>query len=63
MIEALLDGANGPRRDIVLLNAGAALLVAGCARDLREGIALAARSLDEGGARRALSGLREVCGR
>jgi anthranilate phosphoribosyltransferase len=40
-------GARGPRRDVVLLNAAAALVVAGRARDLREGAALAAAALDE----------------
>jgi anthranilate phosphoribosyltransferase len=44
-------------RDIVLLNSGAALLVAGRAANLEGGIELAARSLDSGAARRALEGL------
>jgi anthranilate phosphoribosyltransferase len=42
----LAGGARGPRRDVVLLNAAAALVVAGRARDLREGVALAADALD-----------------
>jgi len=45
---ATLGGEPGPRRDIVLLNAAAALLVAGRARDLREGLAIASASVDEG---------------
>ncbi|MCD6022485.1 MAG: anthranilate phosphoribosyltransferase [Actinomycetia bacterium] len=45
---AVLDGAHGAARDIVLLNAGAALEVAGAASDLDEGIALASSSIDEG---------------
>jgi anthranilate phosphoribosyltransferase len=45
---AVLDGESGPRRDVVLLNAGAALEVAGVADDLEEGIGLAAASIDEG---------------
>ena len=44
----LLEGARGPRRDIVLLNASAALRAAGIARDWREGLALSAEALDQG---------------
>lgn len=47
---AVLSGESGPRRDVVLLNAGAALEVAGFATNLEEGIATAARSIDEGAA-------------
>jgi anthranilate phosphoribosyltransferase len=53
----LLEGAPGPLRDIVLLNSAAALLVAGRAADLAAGIALAARSIDSGAARRVLRDL------
>jgi anthranilate phosphoribosyltransferase len=56
--EAVLRGANGPARDIILLNGGAALLVAGLAEDLREGMALAARAVDSGAAYERLEGLR-----
>ena len=49
---AILEGERGPRRDVVLLNAGAALEVAGFAADLREGMATAARSIDDGDALR-----------
>jgi anthranilate phosphoribosyltransferase len=45
---AVLAGEPGPPRDVVLLNAGAALEVAGVAADLAEGIELAAASIDEG---------------
>jgi anthranilate phosphoribosyltransferase len=44
-------------RDVVLLNSGAALLIAGRAPSLEEGIELAARSLDSGAARRVLEEL------
>lgn len=47
-IRAVLQGNVGPLRDIVLLNAAAALLVAGKAKTLREGVALAAQSIDSG---------------
>lgn len=45
---AILDGESGPRRDVVLLNAAAALEVAGKAVSLEEGLALAGASIDEG---------------
>lgn len=45
---SVLGGAAGPHRDVVLLNAAAALEVAGTAATLEEGIALAARALDSG---------------
>jgi len=61
-VEQLLDGERGPRRDIVLLNAAAALLVSGKASSLQDGLRLAAGSLDSGGARSVLVRLREVCG-
>jgi anthranilate phosphoribosyltransferase len=61
-IERLLGGEAGPRRDIVVLNAGAGLLVAGVAGSLVEGVRRAAESLDSGAAARALDGLRRVCG-
>lgn len=60
IIEALLDGASGPRRDIVLLNAAAGLFVAGRAGSLADGLALAADSLDRGSARHALETLRRI---
>lgn len=53
----ILGGEHGPRRDAVLLNAAAALVVAGRAEDLREGAALAARSIDSGAARNRLESL------
>ncbi len=45
---AVLAGEKGPRRDAVLLNAGAALAVAGKAKTMGEGIALAAQLIDSG---------------
>ena len=47
---AVLHGERGPRRDIVLVNAAAALLAAGWATDLRTGMQMAARSIDTGAA-------------
>ena len=57
LMRGLLGGAGGPLRDIVLLNAGAALLVAGRVEDLADGIELAARSVDSGAARQVLAAL------
>jgi anthranilate phosphoribosyltransferase len=52
---AVLCGKLGPARDLVLINAGAALCVAGTAANLAEGIAAAARSIDSGAARARLA--------
>jgi len=59
---ALLEGARGPYRDIVLLNAAAALIVAGRAAALAEGAAAAARAIDSGAARAVLETLRGIAG-
>ncbi len=53
----ILDGQPGPRRDIVLLNAAAAIVAGGKAGDLKAGIAAAAKSLDSGAAREKLTRL------
>jgi len=47
---SVLAGEEGPKRDVVLLNAAAALEVAGAAGSLAEGVAVAARSIDTGAA-------------
>ena len=56
-IRELLAGMPGAYRDIVLLNAAASLIVAGKAGDLKEGVAMAAKSIDDGHARAALDKL------
>jgi anthranilate phosphoribosyltransferase len=56
-LRALLEGAPGAYRDTVLLNAAAALIVAGRAGDLREGVSLAASALDRGAALDVLDNL------
>jgi anthranilate phosphoribosyltransferase len=61
MIERVLAGERGPQRDVVALNAGAALLVAGAAASLRVGVSMASDAIDRGDAGRALATLREVC--
>jgi anthranilate phosphoribosyltransferase len=47
---AVLEGKQGPHRDVVLLNAAAALTVAGTAPDLQAGLQLAAHAIDSGAA-------------
>ncbi|MGD8561556.1 MAG: anthranilate phosphoribosyltransferase [Desulfarculaceae bacterium] len=56
----ILHGAPGPKRDMVLLNAACALKAAGQASDLKEGVALAAASIDTGAALAKLEALREM---
>ena len=58
-LSALLGGENSAYRDIVLLNAGAALSIAGKASDIKQGIAFAAESLDSGKAKSVLTRLAE----
>jgi anthranilate phosphoribosyltransferase len=57
---AVLKGSKGPFRDVALFNAGAALVVAGRANDLKEGVALATKSLDSGEAEGRLDRLIHV---
>lgn len=57
MLLAVLDGQAGPARDIVLLNAGAAIYVAGIADSLKAGIAAAAQAIDTGIAKHKLEQL------
>jgi anthranilate phosphoribosyltransferase len=56
-LRALLGGAAGPFRDVVLFGSAAALIVAGKAADLREGVAAAAEALDSGRAGQVLEQL------
>jgi anthranilate phosphoribosyltransferase len=56
----VLEGGRGPTRDVVLLNAAAALLVAGRVKDLRAGVAEAGRAVDEGRAGALLRRVVEV---
>ncbi|MDO8586569.1 MAG: anthranilate phosphoribosyltransferase [Armatimonadota bacterium] len=58
ILTSVLEGAKGPRRDIVCLNAAAALMVGGRSQDLRDGIRLAAETIDSGAALAALENLK-----
>lgn len=62
-IRSLVDGSPGPFRDIVLLNAAAALLVAGKADTLRDGAETAARGIDDGAAKGALDTMLSIVGK
>ena len=54
VLTAILRGERGPVRDVVVLNAGAALVAVGSARSLKEGAMLAQESIDSGAASRKL---------
>ena len=54
IIRTMLDGKPGPAREIVLLNAGAALFVAGRTSSVRDGISCAGAAIDSGAARETL---------
>jgi anthranilate phosphoribosyltransferase len=57
---ALLDGTPSAYRDAVLLNSAAALVVAGNATDLREGVAKAAESIDSGAAKAKIEAVARI---
>ena len=60
VIRSVFDGAKSPARDIVLLNAAAALMVAERAADLKAGLKLAAETIDSGRARETLEKVVEL---
>jgi len=55
IITSILDGQTGPARDVVVLNAGAALFVAGRAESVKDGMRRAAAAIDSGAARDTLA--------
>jgi anthranilate phosphoribosyltransferase len=59
LVSEVLDGVQGPARQVVLLNAGAALFIAGRAASVKDGITAAAAAVDSGKAREVLSRLVE----
>jgi anthranilate phosphoribosyltransferase len=62
VLQAMLAGAKGPYRDIVLLNTAAALIVAGKVSNLKEGVAMAADAIDSGAAAAKLAALVKATG-
>ncbi|MFZ5760043.1 MAG: anthranilate phosphoribosyltransferase [Thermodesulfobacteriota bacterium] len=60
-LRGVLGGESGPRRDMVLLNSGAALMAAGRAADLAAGVELAGKSIDTGAAMAKLDALVKFC--
>ncbi len=59
-LRGVLEGKPGPYRDVAILNAGAALVVAGKGKDIVEGVKLAAKSVDSGEAKKRLDKLVSV---
>jgi anthranilate phosphoribosyltransferase len=57
IVRDVLDGRRGAARDVVLLNAGAALFVAGAASSVRDGIGMAASAVDRGAAKTTLESM------
>ena len=60
ILRMVLDGKTGPQRDVVLLNAAAAIAAGGLAEDMATAINMARESIDLGKARQALDRLVEV---
>jgi anthranilate phosphoribosyltransferase len=56
-LQSVLEGMPSPYRDVALMNAAAALVVAGRARDLKEGVAIGSKSIDSGAANARLKHL------
>jgi anthranilate phosphoribosyltransferase len=55
----VFEGQKGPRRDVLLMNAGASLMIAGKAASLREGATMASEAIDAGSAIKKLEEVRE----
>jgi anthranilate phosphoribosyltransferase len=60
LVQGVLDGAHGPAREIVAFNAAAALMIAGVAADLEEGLERAFAAIDRGAAKQVLQDLVRV---
>ena len=58
--KVLLQGERGPKRDIILLNAAAVLVAGGKAKDMKEGLSIAAESIDSGNAFKKIDELVEM---
>jgi anthranilate phosphoribosyltransferase len=60
IVESIFRGERGARRDVVLLNSAPALVAGGAAKTWKEGIRLAAESIDSGAALKKLEELRHL---
>ncbi len=60
ILQVVLDGVQGPHRDVVLMNAAAAIVAGGVASDLEEGLDRARSAISSGRAREVLEQLKEV---
>ena len=60
IIRSIFAGEAGPRRDVLLLNSAAGLVVAGIANELSDGVGIAGESIDSGAAAAKLDGLVEA---
>jgi anthranilate phosphoribosyltransferase len=60
-LRAVLDGERGPKRDIVVLNAAAAIAAGGVAATIAEGLPVAEESIDSGAAAEKLERMKEFC--
>jgi anthranilate phosphoribosyltransferase len=60
IVESIFRGERGARRDVVLLNSAPALVAGGAAKTWKEGIRLAAESIDSGNALKKLEELRQL---
>ena len=56
-MRSLLEGTTGPFRDIVLYTSAGALIVAGKAKNLRDGVTMAAKAIDSGAAKLTLESM------
>jgi anthranilate phosphoribosyltransferase len=60
ILKSIFEGETGPRRDVVLLNAAAVLVVSGLASNIQTGITLAAQTLDSGAVTRLVTALQSI---
>jgi anthranilate phosphoribosyltransferase len=63
IVKKVLDGEKGPKQDVVLLNASAALIAAGMAKDFKDGIEIARKTIESGKAKEKLEKLIEFTNR
>jgi len=59
IVHSILNGVKGPQRDIVVLNAAAAIYLSGIAESIQEGVSIAQSAIDSGKAKKKLQQLRD----